>query len=70
MLDTSNSSSVSVLNTNDVLGRPSYENIVPSVCTRCTVCVQEVPVSDNNSSPRMSYNCKKAVAEIRSDIVC
>ena len=70
MAYTSNSSAVSVLNINSVVGRPSYENIVPSVCTRCTVCVQEVPVSDNISSPRMSYNCKKAVMEIRSDLVC
>ena len=47
MTDTSNSSAVFVLDTSDVVIRPSHENIISAACTRCIICDESVPVSDN-----------------------
>lgn len=70
MADTSNSSTVFVLDTSGVVSRPSHENIVSAACTRCIICDESVTVSDNYSSPRVCNNCKKAVMKVRSDIGC
>lgn len=70
MADKSNSSAVFVLDTSDVVSRPSHENIISAAFTRCIICDESVPVYDNYSSPRVCYNCKKAVMKMRSDIGC
>ena len=68
MADTSNSSAVFVLNTNDVVSRPSHENIAPFTCTPCIICDELISIHDNYSSLRVCNNCKKAVMKVRSDM--
>lgn len=70
MDDTSNSSAVFVLDMNDVVSRPSYENVIPASCIRCIICDESVTVSDNYSSSIVCNNCKKAIMKVRSDIGC